>query len=134
MKKLMLKVLLTALAVMLVTAGSAFAIPTVRGEYPDLQVILDDITVGPVAGDSSVDVTTDYIADTGDSTWSVTASGGSVATMIIEVAGWAGVNTFGIYQGDQTVELFNGAASAGSQVFLIVRKVQGKYWPFFLIS
>lgn len=118
MSKLFLKVLIAALAVTLVTAGSAMAIPVLGGEAPDLQTILDDITVG---GDSSVDVTTDYIADTNDSTWSVTGSGGSVATMIIEVAGWAGVNSFGIYQGDQKVELFNGAASQGSQTVLSIK-------------
>jgi hypothetical protein len=127
MKNLFLKVLITAMAVTLLTAGSALAIPVLGGESPDLQTILNDITVG---GDSSIDVTADYIGDTGDSTWSVTGSGGSVATMIIEVAGWSGVNSFGIYQGENTVELFNGAATQGSQTVLSIKADGSVYVRF----
>lgn len=110
MKKTMLKVLVAALAATLFTAGSAMAIPNLGGESPDLQTIFNDITVG---GDSSIDVTTDFIDDAYDSYWSVTASGGSVATLIIEVAGWADYNSFGVFQNGTMVELFAGSATAG---------------------
>lgn len=80
-----------------------------------LQGIIDDITVG---GPSTVDVTTDALSDTNDSYWSITGSGGSISTIIIELAGYAGTNQFGIY--DQTdssnkVVLFEGSDSTGDQ-------------------
>ena len=102
-------------------AGSAMAIPVLGGEDPDLQEVLDSITVSPNLGVSSVDVTTDYLADTTDSYWNVTATGGAVSTMIIEVAGNSGVNTFGIYDYADTsnrVELFGGAATTGTSSLL----------------
>jgi hypothetical protein len=83
-----------------------------------LQQILDNITVAPVAGDSSVDVTTDALSDSADSIWSITGSGGSVSSFIIEIAGFAGANTFGIYDSTNSanmVELFDGAATEGYQ-------------------
>jgi len=82
-----------------------------------LQGVLDNITVN---GPSSVDVTTDYIDDQYDSYWDITASGGSLATMIIEVAGFAPNNVFGVYSGDKYVTLFEGADEAGKQVTLSI--------------
>src|SRR6185369_11881098 len=100
-------------------AGSALAIPVLGGEYPDLQKVLNNITVSPTLGVSSVNVLTDYRPY--DSYWHVTATGGSVATMIIEVAGNASVNTFGIFDPHNTnnrLQLFDGAASQGAQAIL----------------
>lgn len=76
-----------------------------------LQSVLDDITVGPVAGDSSVDVNNDQLDDGLDSYWSITGSSGSVTTFIIEIAGNAGSNTFGVYDRSNPmnyVEIFAG--------------------------
>ena len=84
----------------------------------ELQGVLDNITVD---SDSSIDVTTDALADSIDSYWSITASGGSIATMIIELAGYASGNTFGIYSGDPYVELFAGANEAGDQAVLSIK-------------
>ena len=84
----------------------------------ELQSVFDNITVG---ADSSIDVTTDALADNIDSYWSVTANGGSVATMIIELAGFASGNSFGIYSGDQYVTLFKGSNIAGDQALLSIR-------------
>jgi hypothetical protein len=83
-----------------------------------LQGALDDITVAPNAGDSSVDVTTDYISDAYDSLWSITAGAGSASTMIIEIAGYANQNKFGVYSGGAYVQLFDGAATTGAQAWL----------------
>ena len=82
-----------------------------------LQGILDSITVG---GNSSVDVTTDALTDLNDSEWSIGGSGGALSNVIIELAGNATSNTFGIYDEatDQYVELFDGAATTGSRVLV----------------
>lgn len=90
-----------------------------NGSEDNLQKILDDITVGPVDGSSSVNVYTDHLSDTADSYWSITGSGGSLATLIIEIAGLANSNSFGIYDAanfTQYVDLFNGIDNAGDQV------------------
>jgi Domain of unknown function (DUF4114)/PEP-CTERM motif len=111
------RVFTVATLFLVLAAGSAMAIPVLGGEQPDLQKVFNNITVLPTPGVSSVDVTTDYLADTTDSFWNVTASGGAFATMIIEVAGNSGVNTFGIYDYADTsnrVQLFGGAATTGT--------------------
>ncbi len=91
-----------------------------------LQGVLDGITEG---GPSSVDVTADELADAAldgtlnDSYWSVGAAGGSLSTVIVELAGFAGTNRFGIYDmADSTnsYELFDGDATTGSQVLLSI--------------
>ena len=116
MKKLSKIIIITVLSVFLV-AGSAMAL---AWQLPgaDLQDVLNDITVG---GDSSVDVTTDYLSDTVDSYWSITGSGGSLATMIIELAGFAPGNIFGVYSGGNYVQLFAGGDSKGDQVVLSIK-------------
>ena len=120
MKKTIAKGLALAFAGSLLTVGSALALPY-GGNPASLQGVLDGITTGPVAGDSSVNVDTDYINDSYDSYWSVTGSGGSVATMIIEIAGLANSNTFGVYNNGKYVQLFDGAATAGSQALLSIK-------------
>ena len=78
---------------------------------PNLQSVLDGITVG---GSSSVNVYNDYMDDGLDSYWNITASGGSVATFVIEIAGNSDSNTFGVYDRNDHknyVELFSGADS-----------------------
>ena len=87
-----------------------------------LQGVLDDITVVTLAnptGDSSVDVTTDALSDDLDSYWAIGGSGASVSTIIIELAGFANQNVFGVYDRNDatnTVQLFNGLAGQGDQV------------------
>lgn len=79
-----------------------------------LQSVLDDITVGPVAGSSSVDVNADQLDDGLDSYWDITATGGSVSTFVMEIAGQSGSNTFGVYDRfdpSKYVQLFSGADS-----------------------
>ena len=126
MKKLSTITLTLALSIFL--ASFAWAVPGTS-----LQSVLDNITTAPVAGDSSIDVTTDYLSDTIDSYWSITGSGGSVATIIIELAGFANGNTFGVYDmtdSTKKVELFAGAAGAGSQALLSIKADGSVYVNF----
>jgi hypothetical protein len=115
MKKLILLTILLGL-----TATPALAGPTFSDGGAGLQGVLDGITLAPVAGSSSVNVLTDALSDTTDSYWSITASGGSVNTLIIEIAAWAGTNSFGVYSGDQYVEIFDGSAAQGAQATLSI--------------
>lgn len=82
-----------------------------------LQGVLDNITISPTAGNSSVTTTTDAIMDTWDSYWDITGGGQSAATMIIEIAGWASLNSFGVYDSDNylmSAEIFSGSATPGA--------------------
>jgi len=83
-----------------------------------LQGVLDGITVG---GPSSTNVVTDQFSP--DQTWAITGSGGSISTMIIELAGFAGSNSFGVYDSANplnSVEIFSGPQGAGSQASLAI--------------
>jgi len=121
MKKQLLKSALIAVAGVGLMAGGAMATPDYR-----LQQVFDDITVATPSnpsGDSNIDVTADYIADIADSYWSIGATGGSVATLIIEIAGYANLNTFGIYDMANPanfVTIFNGAAGQGDQAIVSI--------------
>ncbi|WP_339800950.1 DUF4114 domain-containing protein [uncultured Marinobacter sp.] len=117
---------LLAAAVMTGFAASAAAAPVVIAPFGDdgvgtgLQDVLNNITDGGV---SSVNVNTDQLDDGMDSYWNITASGGSVSTFVIEIAGNSSSNTFGVYDRSNPnnyVELFNGADSdaVNSQVTL----------------
>ena len=64
-------------------------------------------------------VTTDQAVP--DEMWAIEASGSSIATIVVELAGFADQNIFGIYDiydPSHTVQLFGGAASSGSSVLL----------------
>jgi len=101
-------------------AGNALAIPVTFGDGGvALQGVLDGITTAPVAGDSSVNVNADQLAY--DAYWSITGAGGSVSTMIIEIASFATSNIFGVYSGGQYVQLFSGAQAAGAQALLSIK-------------
>ena len=90
-----------------------------------LQGVLDSHTIG---GPSSVNVTTDEAPV--DAYWDITATGGSVSTMIIEMAAFALNNTFGVYDPNNAlnkVEIFDGAAGAGAQATLSMDALGGVY-------
>ena len=112
-------------------AGSAMATPINpiggMGSESSLQVVLNNITTAPVLGTSSVKASgpvNDALSDGLDSNWNITATGGSFATLIIEIAGWSGVNTFGVFDAanpSKTVLLFAGVAGAGDQATLSIK-------------
>lgn len=111
-----MKRILIALAVCALMATPVLAEPT-------LQQVLDGITVGPNPGNSSVNVLTDMLPDGSDSYWHITATGGSVSTMVVEWAGWADQSSLGVFDSANSatkVELFAGPASAGAQVTLSI--------------
>jgi hypothetical protein len=110
-------------------AGTASAATCVTGSSAEtsLQGIFDNMTVG---GGSSVNAATDCLPDNSDSIWSITGSGLSGTTMIIEIAGQAGTNTFGVYDAannSNSVQLFDGAASGGDQTVMSI-KLDGSVW------
>ncbi len=89
-----------------------------------LQGVLDDITVG---GNSSINVLTDEVDAPAlglDEIWQIGGSGGSVATVVIELgAAFAPTNHFGLYDSHNAanyVEIFPGAATAGSQALVSI--------------
>ena len=121
MRKLLMVVAVIVAVVM--AAGMASAAPIIPGNLSSLQGVLDDITTAPSPGDSSVDVTTDYLSDNIDSYWHITATGGSLATVIIELAAYANVNSFGVYDPNNpsnNVQIFDGNATTGSQASLSI--------------
>ncbi len=90
-----------------------------------LQGILNDTTVD---GDSSVNVEEDQIQN--DGIWQHTAAG-SIYTLIGEYSGYAEINSFGIYDGNQNrVELFSGANNAGDQALLTIKEDGSVYVNF----
>jgi len=105
----------------MVTFGAA-------GDGP-LQGVLDSRTLGPVPGLSSIDVDMDAYNDSVDSYWRNTGVG-SVATMIVEMAGFASNNKFGIYDPadpSNTLQMFDGAEMAGGTHTVLVA-ADGRIW------
>lgn len=120
--KRVLSVLLVGSVTIFVWGGAALALPFGDGGVA-LQGVLNNITLGPNPGVSSVDVSQDEISDLYDSYWSIHGSGGSVNTLVIELATWADSTTFGIYDRDnpaKMVQIFGGAATTGSQALLSI--------------
>lgn len=109
--KRVIRVLMLSVVSIFIMSSAAQAIPSGTA----LQGVFNDITVG---ADSSVNVQTDAVADAADSFWALTASGGSAASLIVELAAFAPNNKFGVYSDGFYVELFGGAASAGAGVTL----------------
>jgi hypothetical protein len=109
-------------AVMLASA-TAFATPvTLGGQSPDLQTVINNLYTN--AGTSTAlapNVNTNQSPELG--VFAIEASGGSIATMVIEVAGAASTNTFGIYDlNDPTIylQIFSGTDAAGNLALLSV--------------
>jgi hypothetical protein len=112
-------IILVSITVLCFSAGSSFG--AVFGDGgSSLQGALNNITVAPspTPGLSSTNVLTDDMADYADSVWSISGSGGSISTIVIEIAALASTNTFGIYDAtdpSKKVEIFAGAAGTGAQ-------------------
>jgi len=95
----------------------------VASAEPILQEVIDSITRAPIFGDSSIDVSTAALGDLSDSYWGITASGATVSTLIVEWAGYATYNKFGIFdrnEPNKKVEIFSGAASEGEQAIISI--------------
>jgi hypothetical protein len=104
-------------------SAAVFATPvTLGGESPDLQTIINNLYAAAGTSTSQApDVNLNQTNESGK--FQIEASGGSVATMIIEVSANASTNTFGIYDiynPTNYLQLFSGGANSGGQVFLSV--------------
>ena len=96
----------------LMLCGTAFAAEQSVTDY------LNSITNGPSAYTQLEESPTET-----DAYWAVTGSGQSAATMIVEFAGNANTNSFGIFdrQDDtNTVQIFSGPQGAGSKATISV--------------
>jgi len=112
------KLSLAALAAATLSA-SAFATPLGTGAA--LQTVFNNITVATPSnpsGNSSISAANDEITEGFDSYWNITATGGTVATIVVEIASFAGSNTFGVFDAasGNKVELFAGSASTSDMV------------------
>lgn len=123
MKKI--KSLVASLA--LIASASVFATPvTLNGEAPDLQAVINSLYRSATCPTCSLvtqapNVNLNQAAESGQ--FQIEASGGSIATMIIEVAGNSAFNTFGIYDPNNPanfLQLFSGASLSGGQSILQV--------------
>lgn len=135
----MRKSLICCLAIIgvLMLVRFAIATPILYPDRPedDLQDVLNNITVGPNAGVSSVNVTEDFVSDEDDSLWSISGAGGSIATIIIELASNANTNVLGIYDAvdlENMVEIFDGSAQAGSLAMISIRATGAVYKNLFI--
>jgi hypothetical protein len=118
MKKVL--ICLAVVMALVMIGGRANAVPF-GDNGVGLQTELNKITLGPTPNVSSTNVLTDEI--TFDAYWAIHGSGGSVNTVIVEVAQWAGYNTFGVYDRANPmnmVQIFAGAATTGAQALLSI--------------
>jgi hypothetical protein len=99
-----------------------FAAPFTFGDGgAQLQTVLNNIT-SPYPGTSSVNVTTDALADGADAYWGIQAVGASAATMVIATGAFAPGLKFGVYSGNQYAILFDSAGnSPGLQAYLSIK-------------
>jgi hypothetical protein len=120
----------------LAMVGASFGTVINNGSETPLQTILNNITCVDAAcsslgGTSSVNVNTDQLDP--DMYWELTGTGTSAATMIIEVAGNAPSNTFGIYDASDAskkVTLFSGAATGGTKTAVSMDDAGNVYVAF----
>ena len=117
-------------------SGYAHAVvvnPGGDGAGTSLQDVFNALTIAPTAGLSSINVNSDQLSDFMDSYWSISATGGSVATIVVELAGFRNTNGFGIYDAadpNSKVWLFGGAATVGSQSLISIMS-DGSVWRNF---
>ena len=124
MKRLILMIIMV-----MFTAAPALANPSFGDGGAGLQAELDFITQLGQSTNSSVTAATDALSDAADSYWGITATGGSASSIVVEIATWAGDNTFGVYDmGSATyVQLFAGGNVAGDTALLSIKDT-GAVW------
>jgi len=118
MLKKLPKILIFLILAVFLVASNVMALPLTDR----LEGVFNDIAEDK---HNDVNVYNDMLSDAFDSTWMMTASNGMVATFIIELAGFASDNTFGVYDtgssGDiNFVELFAGHDGPGDHAFLFI--------------
>lgn len=117
----MLALLMAGLATVSIEAQAICTFGASTSE-PSLQTIVDQ-RISP-----SFSTSTGCVADNADAYWN--ASSGAAATILIEVAGFASSNTFGIYDmNDPTrrLQLFSGGATSNASRTVTVSATSGGY-------
>ena len=121
MKKTLLLLVVTASA-----ALTSYATTVLPGWETPLQTILDSRVVG-----TSIDVNADQSLD--DSYW--TANLNPAAYLVVEIAGYAATNAFGLYEvgsPSNKIEVFDGAATGMSGKVNIVVPTSWKAFGFYM--
>ena len=97
-------------------AGAGMVVPSSAfsacGIGPDNGEISLQAVMNGLLGSAAPIATADCVPDAADSVW--TTAGSAAATLIVEIAGYAGQNTFGIYDLDNTgnfVQIYAGESS-----------------------
>lgn len=126
MKKLLsISAFLTATGVL--AAGGATATPIFGDDGAAVQTVLNDITID---GNSSIVASTDFLSDSFDQIWSLTATGGSITTIVFTEANFASTDSFGIFDAADpanSVQLFGEDAAAGAQATVSINDVGEVY-------
>ncbi len=114
MGKLNKNLIAAAAAGMLMVSGASSAV-TFSDGGAGLQGLLDGSSaVGP----GVVNVNTDQMGDSGDSYWNFGGTGGSIQVILGENSPNANVNSFGLFSGGNTLEVFIGSDSADYKAFV----------------
>lgn len=123
-----MKKLLPILSLSLIAAVSARATPVLPGTETSLQSILDSKVVG-----TTINVNTDQ--NNSDSYFA--ADSAVAAYMLIEIAGYAGDNTFGIYKVGSpgtTQEIFSGSVSDNSSSYNVAIQNSWAAFGFYIYN
>jgi len=116
------KLIILSILALCLSVSPATAAPWAAPAQP-LQDVLDNITLVTASnptGVSTVDVTTDF--EVPDELWSMSGSGGAVASLIIELASFAPENIFGVYDPGtlNRAPIFLGTAVQGDVALLSI--------------
>lgn len=121
----------------LMVAAAAHATVILPGNETPLQKVIEGLYRSASCPSCSLvtnapNVDTDQLAP--DELWAIEASGFAGATLIVEIAGQAGVNSFGIYDAadpSNRIQMFGGAADGGDSASILLLAdgtVQIVYW------
>lgn len=115
-------------------AGAVLLSPALFAvNYAAIDAVLDGITVAPNPGQTSVNAWTDEVPTPTDYSWQISGSGGSLATIVIELAGFANINKFGLYDNanpGSMVQIFSGASNPGDQAVVSIKADGSVYVNF----
>lgn len=106
------------------SSGAASATVILPGNETPLQQVINNLYAPVCPGCSPLanapNVNTDQYGN--DQLWAIEASGISAATIVIEIAGNSGSNTFGVYNPGtgNTIQLFGGAANETDQATISI--------------
>ncbi len=107
--------LMAVIAAGMLTVSGASGAVTFSDGGAGLQNLLDG---NPNVGAGTVDVINDQMGDAIDSYWNFGGTGGSIQVILGENSPNAGVNSFGIFSGSDSLEVFIGSDAADYKAFV----------------